>query len=303
MSENSLIIPESLQISAKKIDSAIALASQQTNGFLRAFNQAQAIEVIRECFTAEVLKPIKSLQNTKIGFLTDSETGYKDETVKTCVIDALLNGFQVTGNEFNIIAGKMYPTKEGYGGVLKRMPGLKYKWTVHLPKIISENSSTVDVDFEWTLNGNKRTETVTFPVRVNKGMLTDAVIGKAERKAGKWLFITITERDLGDADATDKDVIIVDDSKKDTTTRTSSQDIKPTERNANVTEAEVIQEAEVVDERPFVDNAEQLRADNYFRYAKSSEDLEARLKQVQSKATGRIKMNVYNEVKQSYLKS
>jgi hypothetical protein len=44
-----------------------------------------------------------------------------------------------------------------------------------------------------------------IPVKVNNGMGTDAVIGKASRKARHWLFCTLTGSEMPEGDVTDVD--------------------------------------------------------------------------------------------------
>jgi hypothetical protein len=43
------------------------------------------------------------------------------DVVRNCIIDGAANGLLPTGNQFNIIAGNMYPTKEGYTALLSKL--------------------------------------------------------------------------------------------------------------------------------------------------------------------------------------
>lgn len=58
---------------------------------------------------------------------------------------------------------------------------------------------------EWTYNGVSKTRDLDIPVRMNARMGTDAVIGKATRKARAWLFSAISGIEIADGDTLDVD--------------------------------------------------------------------------------------------------
>lgn len=101
-----------------------------------AFNAVGVVTLLREALTEEVMdKVFMPLMNTKIGFMTD-RTGkpdkrgnvkplYSRDVVRDCIIDAVIIGLLPTGNQFNILAERMYPTKEGYTALLKKL-GVRY---------------------------------------------------------------------------------------------------------------------------------------------------------------------------------
>lgn len=197
---------------------SIATANFQSvvTGVERAYDLAVAIEQLRELLTAEYLAPIMKLQGTRLGFRTDRDRnddgskgpGYPMEIVKECFIEAILLGVQPVGNHFNIIAGGCYITKEGYGYLLKHLPQLTWwKITEELPRINADaTSAAVTVKIEYSQNGVVATP-VSFPipVKMNKRMGTDAVIGKARRKARKWLHEAVTGNETPDGDILDID--------------------------------------------------------------------------------------------------
>lgn len=179
-------------------------------GFQRAYMLASATEQLREMLTPEYMAPIMKLQGSRLGFRTDKDKsdGYSMEQVKDCLIDAVLQGVQPSGNMFNIIAGNMYITKEGYHHLLSKVPNLRYQISFELPRI-KETSSAICAIIKWSFGGNERTEKLDIPIRVNTGMGTDAIIGKATRKARHWLYSTITGQDTGDGDVQDTEAIVV----------------------------------------------------------------------------------------------
>jgi hypothetical protein len=55
----------------------------------------------------------------------------------------------------------------------------------------------------------KQTKQIDIPVKVNNFMGTDAVIGKATRKARHWLYNTITGSEIPEGDIQDIDAVIL----------------------------------------------------------------------------------------------
>lgn len=173
-------------------------------GFEKAYLVSNAIAELKDLLTPEYMKPIMNLQGNKLGFKTDkdSSNGYPEATVKNCLIEAVLFGLQPTGNQFNIISGNMYATKEGMGYLLSKIPGLKYDIIPELPRI-NANSAAVAMNIEWTIAGNRNSKKIDIPIKVNQYMGADAVLGKATRKARKWLYDTITGTEIPEGDVSD----------------------------------------------------------------------------------------------------
>jgi len=199
---------------AEKLNGVVlgVLGQQTLQGFQKAFLLANATQELKTLLTPAYMKPIMELQGNKLGFKTDldSKGGYKEAVVKNCLIEAVLTGVQPFGNQFNIIASNMYLTKEGFGYLLNNYKGLSYEIIPELPRIGKDNSSAAIVmNIVWTIDGNKSTRAIDFPIRINKFMGTDAVIGKATRKSRAWLYNTITGSELSDGDIVDHDALAV----------------------------------------------------------------------------------------------
>jgi len=124
---------------ATKLNSSVSavLSANQVLGFEKAFLIASAVQELKLELTAEYMKPIMGLQGNRLGFKTDKDNagGYTEAIVKNCLIEAVLTGVQPFGNQFNIIAGNMYITKEGFGYVLSNVKGLSYDIIPQLPRI------------------------------------------------------------------------------------------------------------------------------------------------------------------------
>lgn len=179
--------------------------------FEKANMVARAMEEIKTLLTPEYMKPIMNLQGNRLGFRTDKDKngGYPMETVKNCIIEATLMGLQVCGNQFNIIAGNTYATKEGLGYLLNNFPGLKYDLVCSLPKVNADKTgAAVDVSINYSLNGGP-TNSKVIPIAIKMDSYTsvDAIIGKATRKGRKWLYDTITGSEIPEGDVTDAVVI------------------------------------------------------------------------------------------------
>lgn len=197
---------------AKLMNSSVlqVLTSEELLGFEKAYMIASAVQELKNLLTPEYMKPIMALQGNKLGFKTDRDKdgGYPEEVVKNCLIEAVLLGVQPFGNQFNIIAGNSYITKEGFGYLLSNIKGLSYKIIPHLPRV-GEKSAAVVMKIQWAYGGQDNEQEIDFPIKVNSFMGTDGVIGKATRKARAWLFYTVTGSEISDGDVQDIDAKVV----------------------------------------------------------------------------------------------
>ena len=201
---------------------------QAQNKFIEACRQAQNLEItdnmgaaflaanvvvsLRDALTDEVMDRVfMPLMNKKIGFLTDRNPArpgkdgkaavpYDRDVVRDCIIDAAFIGLLPTGNQFNIITGTMYPTKEGYTALLKRL-GVKYIiQKTPMQQDISDKCAQVTCKVSYSWNKESNSFTVITPIKKDGYSSMDQILGKAERKAKKALFEYITGCDYGDAD-------------------------------------------------------------------------------------------------------
>jgi len=185
----------------KCVDAGL-LAHAETSSFRRTLTLASAIGELRSLLTPKVMEPVMNLQNTSLGFKTDKNPGgYPLDVVRDCLIEACLKGVYPVGNEFNIIAGQCYITKEGMGHLLRDIPGLSYTITPGIPRGHGDNGAITPMLVEWTYGGKENRKELHVPTRVNRMMGVDAILGKATRKARAWLYATITGQEIGDGDA------------------------------------------------------------------------------------------------------
>lgn len=171
--------------------------------FQKTFAMAAGIRRLKDLITDDMMKDIMPLQGSSLGFRTDKDKdgGYSMPVVKECLIEAVLRGLQPVGNQFNIVSGRCYTTKEGFTHLMKTLPGLTdLKLTFGVPKM-QQGGATVDAAATWKYNGAADSLTRELAIRVNAGMGADAVLGKAERKIRAAVYAQITGTVLSDGDA------------------------------------------------------------------------------------------------------
>lgn len=207
-------LPATIVAAQEKFEVALrdASAIDIVNNFGAAFNAARVITLLREALTEEVMQTVfMPLMNTKVGFRTDRDGKpdkygktkplYDVATVRDAIIDAAIIGLLPTGNQFNIISGTMYPTKEGYTVLLKKI-GAKYLIDVRQDESQNPAFAVFPCKIDYHYNGERKNLTVTATVRRDQYSSNDQLRGKAERRAKKALYEYLTGTDYGDADET-----------------------------------------------------------------------------------------------------
>lgn len=204
-------LPE-IAAAQKKFELACKTAEglQIVNNYAAAFQATTVVSLLREAMTDEVMQRVfMPLMNTKIGFLTD-HTGkprgnrpplqpYSVNVVRDAIIDAVSIGLLPTGNQFNIIAERMYPTKEGYTALLRRM-GVKYYIDISYDRSQTKGFAEIPCKITYSWQGEKNSFSITATVKKDDYSSPDQLRGKAERRAKKALYEYLTGCDWGDAD-------------------------------------------------------------------------------------------------------
>lgn len=202
-----------LSVVAKKLNDSVGLVLSQKNllGFEKAFTISTAIQELSDALTPEYMKPIMGMQGNRLGFLTDKDKagGYPEAIVKKCLIEAVLLGVQPYGNQFNIIAGNMYLTKEGCGYLLANYPGLKQTIVCGLPNInAAKTSAFIEATINWSIDGGPvMNKVIPIPLKVDSYTSVDSLVGKATRKARAWLISNITGIEITDGETTDAVIV------------------------------------------------------------------------------------------------
>lgn len=210
--QNPTTLPATIENARKQFELACKSAEglQTHNNFGAAFQTVNVVILLRQALTDEVMDAVfMPLMNTKIGFLTD-HTGkargnrpplqpYGREIVRDAIIDAVTVGLMPTGNQFNIIAERMYPTKEGYTALLRRL-GVKYFIETGYDKSQAEGFAEIPCKITYSYGGERNAFSITATVKKDSYSSPDQIRGKAERRAKKALYEYITGCDFGDAD-------------------------------------------------------------------------------------------------------
>ena len=195
----------------------------------QALRMARGIAALRQALTEDFMRDVlMPLMGSALGFLADrpntrEPTPYPVTVVRDCCIEALLRGFRVVGNEFNIISGRFYGAKAGFERQVTEYPGLTdLAMEPGVPNINMEKGGAV-VPFiaSWKLDGKPmRIDCLAstgpgvldsrIPVKVNAQMGADAVIGKAYRKMyfRIWQRLTGSAFGMVDGEVTDTDAIL-----------------------------------------------------------------------------------------------
>ncbi len=198
-----LAVPEQTIAALDDLAKQGIVAGTVTSQFRRIFITGAVMYNMQQILTPQVMSNIMWLQNSPMGFLTDRPNGYGVDEVRACVIEAAVRGLDVLGNEFNILAGRFYATKNGLKHMLRNVPGLYKNVTPGIPKMCGENGAIITMHLDWTYNGKHQEKDIEFAIRVNRGMGADAIIGKATRKAYAWLYEEVTGNSAADGEVGD----------------------------------------------------------------------------------------------------
>jgi hypothetical protein len=169
----------------------------------RVFNQPQCKAIVLE------------MKDTALGFLTDRSedalnrakreqkvlVAYSYNQIASACIEAMIQGYRITNNEFNIIAGRFYAAKNGKFRLITDNPDISnFEFTTTSPlyeseqrmstkgKPYSDNYAKVQCFARWKHKGHDvkmgydEKDKLIFKVKVNYGMGDDAIIGKALSK-------------------------------------------------------------------------------------------------------------------------
>jgi hypothetical protein len=212
------VLDQTIEATLKRLDEsadryAAQLAQPMAGRIERMVLTSRALRDIRGQLTDKLMTEfVMPLMNSSLGFLCDlpsknDQRYYSIPEVRECVIQALLLDFRLTGNEFNIIAGRFYGAQAGYYRKLCDLPNVTNVRVIGGTPVLREGRTIVrmgiscNVDGKpWELRDAKGQTGREFVVRVNSGMGDDGVIGKAKRKALKAAFEELSGINVDDMD-------------------------------------------------------------------------------------------------------
>jgi len=154
---NELTNTQNLEVQITSVVEQCSLLNQPAGTFGQLFQLAAGIQQLKAIFTENVMRHVMEMQGTSLGFLTDKDSGngYPKPIVRDCLITALLNGARPIGNEFNIIAGKAYLTKEFFIRILRELEGLNdLTISLGVPELKS-GIAMIEASATWSYMGRK----------------------------------------------------------------------------------------------------------------------------------------------------
>ena len=206
-----------------KLISECAILSTNVSEYEKSLMYGHYLVEIKKQISGKVLEIVKDLMNTGLGFKTDhnphdpqcrNKELYSDEIIKNCVTQAIMHGLRIHGNEFNILGGNFYATKEGLERIVNRNPGLEKKIVIKsrgFKKSQETDIWALSYEYEFKLKDRQEIkDEVTVYVRGKQGnyeIPLDAVLGKARRKVLKTIYNQMTQGFFLLEDADDVDDI------------------------------------------------------------------------------------------------
>lgn len=188
-----------------------------SDNFFSALEVAESIEELKRYLDQDSIRVrISGLMNTSLGFRTDkdpkisrfnkktgkyeSATPYEYEVVKDAVIEALLRGLQLVGNQFNIISGRFYCTKEGFEYLIRKLDYIaEFKPVIGIPAH-KPGGVVIDCTATWVQNKQERSYEASIPIKSDEFSSSDQLIGKAQRKFYKRVFEVMTGNSMPDGE-------------------------------------------------------------------------------------------------------
>jgi hypothetical protein len=195
-----------------------AFFSEQS--FSKSITIAKSIDDLRLAVDP-MLPIIMKLMNTSLGFRMDRDPAlpvkqgepkpepYSKEVVREVFIEATLRGFYMVNNEVNIIASRFYGALNGFERIVRSHKNISdFKDIFGVPTRVGDDGAIVKCKAIWkqkSSSGKFVQQEIEreFPIRVNRGMGADAILGKSKRKLYAAVYSRLTGVITPDGDATD----------------------------------------------------------------------------------------------------
>jgi hypothetical protein len=115
----------------------------ESEDFFKPIVMAMAIKDLRDALTPEAMSAVKELAGTSLGFMTDRKPNdqYSIDVIRECVVEAMIRGVGVVGNQFNIIASRFYMARNGWEAKLRKAGCTQIVPTVGKPDEIREGKA------------------------------------------------------------------------------------------------------------------------------------------------------------------
>ena len=158
----------------------------------RTFVLAGGVAKIKSLLTDQVMRDyIVPLAGKSLGFKVD-KANYSVAELREVTIEAILYGAFPVGNEFNVLFGASYLTKNFFKRKVEEFPGIGNLKVIPEPPTRTQSGAQVKVHCEWTLEKKSFSEDWTFPCRSNANDSADIVQGKGLKKAYERIYRIIS---------------------------------------------------------------------------------------------------------------
>lgn len=204
------------------IQQCVPIAEKIVLDMALQFQWANGIKQMRSYLeTPEIKELVTGLQDSQLGFLTDSDKTkgekYPYNVVAECCTYALLHGYRLIGNEFNIISGKCYLAKDGLFRKIIEHVGLSdftpitstpvftiEKRTDWYGKPKEEPMAEVQCWAKWKIDGKPQSigydgTNLIFKIKA-KGATDDNITGKALRRLYVRVLAKLKGQTISDAE-------------------------------------------------------------------------------------------------------
>lgn len=205
---NQIATREQLTSQLAQIQTEVNTLSKN-NSLVSCLSAANAMYLLDQVLTDDVVRTyFLPLMNTRAGFLTDRnpdktkageqpKAPYSIKEVRACLKDAILKGLLPVGNQFNILFGSVYITREGYTALLSKM-GVKHRI---IPSQMPDKQgfAVYNVRIEAiTAQGERISYTNEVMLRRGKNDSDALLQGKAYARSVKSLWTYVSGLDSGD---------------------------------------------------------------------------------------------------------
>jgi len=232
------------------IEKCVPMVLSKNPSFNEALVLADGISQLREIMLKDegIKKTVSSMQDTKLGFLTDrspksieaakkknpkyAPAPYTYEVITECLIEGMLNGLRITGNEINIISGGFYAAKNGkYRMIVEHPDVTDFDFTTTSPMFSKETRfgqahdvAKVQCFANWKQEGQLRSmgisskdggkeDKLIFTIPCWQSTGDDAILGKAISKLFSRVLLRINGKILPEStDVTEAALIPLDNS-------------------------------------------------------------------------------------------
>ena len=225
------------------VEKCMPITNKQAQGFNEALILAGGIKQMRELFltSPEIKANVMAMADTPLGFMTDRSPAaiksskkdlspYDYNQIAECCIEAMLQGYRITGNEFNIISERFYPAKNGkYRKIIENENISNFFFTNTSPLFSTEQRmnygkpdiasiAKVQCFATWTQTNSDGQrvavklgygeDKLIFKVKVNAFMGDDGIVGKALSKLFSRVLMRVEGKMIPEATDIDEAQVI-----------------------------------------------------------------------------------------------